>query len=53
MLSGKGDENGEKTTIGLISNFARAALFLYISLPLFCATITETSRNFLVTDFME
>ena len=53
MLSGKGYEDREKTTIGLISNFAHAALFLYISLPLFCTTITETSRNFLVTDFLE
>ena len=35
MLSGKGDENREKTAIGLISNFARPALFLYISLPFF------------------
>ena len=31
-----------------------STLFLYISLPLFCTTTTcETSRNFLVTRFME
>ena len=46
MLSGEDNENGEKTTIGLISkknNFARAAhFFLHISLPLFnfCTTTT-------------
>ena len=43
MLSGEGNENGEKTTIGLISkkrNVARAAHFLYISLPLSCTTTT-------------
>ena len=44
MLSGEGNENGEKTTIGLINkknnnNFAQAApFFFYISLPLFCTT---------------
>ena len=42
-FSGEGNQNGEKTTIGLISK--RAALhvqhtFLYISLPLFCTTTT-------------
>ena len=39
MLSGKG--NGEKTTIGVISNKATLHMqhiFLYISLPLFCTT---------------
>ena len=39
-LSGKGNENGKKTTIGLITkkrNVARAAhFFLYISLPFLC-----------------
>ena len=53
MLSGKGNENGEKTTIGVISNKATLhapQIFLYISLPLFCTT---TTWNFLVTRFME
>ena len=43
MLSGEGNENGEKTTIGLISKKATlhvSTLFLYISLPLFCTTTT-------------
>ena len=44
MPSGEGNENGEKTAIGLISekrNFARAAhFFSYISLPLFSTTTT-------------
>ena len=43
MLSGEGNENGRKTTTGLISkksNFARAAQFLYISLPLFFPATT-------------
>ena len=46
MLSGEGNENGEKTTICLISKTATLHVqhtFLYISLPLFCTTIT---RNF-------
>ena len=44
MLSGEGNENGEKTTIGLITNKKQlctcCTLFLYISLPLFCTTTT-------------
>ena len=43
MLSGKGNENGEKTTIGLISKkatFDMQHTFFYISLPLFCMTTT-------------
>ena len=43
MLSGEGNENGEKTTIGLISKKATLhlqPLFLYISLQLFCTTTT-------------
>ena len=44
MLSGKGNKNGEKTIIGLISKKAtlhvHAAHFLYISLPLYCTTTT-------------
>ena len=45
MLSGEDNENGEKTTIGLISKkvITCSTLFLYISLPLFCTT---TTRNF-------
>ena len=43
MQSSKGNENGEKTTIGLISKKATLHVqhtFLYISLPLFCMTKT-------------
>ena len=45
MLSGReGNENGEKTTIGLISKKAalhmQGTFFLNISLPLFCTTTT-------------
>ena len=43
MLSGEGNENGEKTTIGLISQKAtlyKKHTFLYISLPFFCTTTT-------------
>ena len=43
MLSGKGNENGEKTTIGLITKkatFDMQHTFFYISLPLFCMTTT-------------
>ena len=41
MLSGEGNENGEKTTIGLINKKATFHVqhtFFYISLPLFCET---------------
>ena len=60
MLGGEGNENGKKTAIhvGLISkknNFARAALFSIC--PFLCHYFArpqrETSRNFLVTHFME
>ena len=58
MLSGEGNENGEKTAIGLMSqkknNFACAAhffcMFLYCCLA---RPQCETSRNLLVTRFME
>ena len=43
MLSGEGNENGEKTAIGLISKKTTLQVqhtFLYISLPLFCTTTT-------------
>ena len=46
MLSGEGNENGEKTTICLISKKATLQVqhsFLYISLPLLGTT---TTRNF-------
>ena len=59
MLSGEGNENGEKTTIGLKKqtnkqkNFARAAHF---SCTFLCRCFgrlqREISRNFLVTRFM-
>ena len=58
MLSGKGNaEDRWKTTIGLISkksNFARAAHF-FCTFPCRCFAQLqrETSRNFLVTRFME
>ena len=58
MPSGEGDENGEKTTIGLFSkktyNFARAAHSFCASLcRCFARPQRETSKNFLVTRFME
>ena len=60
MLSGEGNENCEKTTIGLISkknSFARAAHFFFgTSLCRCFARLRlqgETSKNFLVTRFME
>ena len=47
MLSGESNENGEKTTMGVISKKATLhvhwqslTLFLYISLPLCCTTTT-------------
>ena len=54
MLSAEGNENGQKTTTGLISNFARAAHFFCTFLcRCFARLQRETSRNFLVTRFME
>ena len=57
MLSGEGNENGKKTTTGLISkksNFARAAHSFCTFLCLCFARLQRgTSRNFLVTHFME
>ena len=59
MLSGEGNA-GEwwKTTMGVISKKKQlctcSTLFLYFSLPSFLALLQrETSRNFLVTSFME
>ena len=43
MLTEEGNENGDKTTIGLISKkqlCTRSTHSLYISLPLFCTTAT-------------
>ena len=43
MLSGEGDENGDKTTIGLFSKKVTLHVqhtFSYSSLPLFCTTTT-------------
>ena len=56
MLSGEGNENGEKTTIGLISKKATlyvSTLFCAYLCPCFARLQGETSRNFLVTRFME
>ena len=54
MLSGEGNENGQKTTTGLISNLARAAHFFCTFLCCCFARLQrKTPRNFLVTRFME
>ena len=57
MLSGEGNAGERwKTAMGLISKKETLHMqhtFLYISLPLFCTTTSETSRNVLVTRFME
>ena len=57
MLSGEGNENGEKTAIGLTGKKKT----LYVQHTFFCTFLfrcfarlqRETSRNFLVTRFME
>ena len=57
MLCGEGNENGEKTTIGLISKKAT----LHVQHTFFCTFLCrcfarlqrETYRNFSVTRFME
>ena len=54
MLSGEGNENGERTTIGLISkkkkNFARAAHFSCTFIcRCFARQQSETSKNVVVT----
>ena len=57
MLSGEGNENVEKTTIGPISKKAT----LHVQHTFFCKFLCrcfarlqrETARNFLVTRFME
>ena len=56
MLSGGGNENREKNTIGLISKKQLCTcntLFFYILCHRFGRLQPETSRNFLVTRFME
>ena len=57
MLSGEGNENGEKTTIGLISKkqfyCTCSALFCTFLCRCFARLPRETSRNFLVTRFMK
>ena len=57
MLGGGVNENREKNTIGLElakSNFARAThFFFYILCHRSARLQRETSRNFLVTRFME
>ena len=48
MLSGEGNENGEKTKLGLISKKLTLYvqhIFLCISLPLFCSTSTLNFQN--------
>ena len=47
MLSGEGNENGEKTTIGLISKKTTTLHLQHTFFVHFFAV--ETSRNFLVT----
>ena len=52
MLSGEGNENGEKTIIGLISK--KATLYeQHIFWTFRCPCFARTSRNFLVTLLME
>ena len=56
MLGGGGNENGERTTIGLISKKQLCTyntLFFYIFCCCFARLQRETSRNFLVARFME
>ena len=57
MLSGEGNENGEKTTIVLISKKAtlhvQHTFFAHFFAFVFARPQRETSRNFLATRFME
>ena len=58
MLSGEGNENSEKTSIGLINKKAtlhvQHTFFLYISLPLFFKTTTWDLKKLpSYTRFME
>ena len=58
MLSGEGNENGEKTTIGLISKKSKFAVqhtfFVhFFALPLFCTTAKWNFQKFPSYTFME
>ena len=56
MLGGDGNENAEKTTIGLIIKKETLHVqhtFFVQFLPLFARLQRKTSRNFVVTRFME
>ena len=54
MLSGEGNENGGKTTMGLISKkAAKKHTFFTFLCRCFARLQRETSRNFLVTRFMK
>ena len=57
MLGGESNENGEKTRIGLISRKAtlhvQHTFFLYFFAVVLHDVQRETSRNFLVTRFLE
>ena len=57
MLSGKGNENSDKTIIGLIIKkvtlHVQHTFFCTFLCPCFARLQRETSRNFLVTRFME
>ena len=52
MLSGEGMQR-RRTVKNNKRSSTCSTLFLHISLPLFCTTTSETSRNFLVTRFTE
>ena len=57
MLSGEGSQNGERTTIGLISKkttlHVQHTFFVHFFAFFFARPQQETSRNFVVTRFME
>ena len=56
MLSGEGNENGEKTIIGLINKKETLHvqhIFCTFRCPCFARLQRKTSRNFLVTRLME
>ena len=57
MLSGKGNENSDKTIIGLIIKkvtlHVQHTFFVHFFAVVFARLQRETSRNFLVTRFME
>ena len=56
MLGGEGNENSEKTTIGIIIKKETLHVqhtFFVQFLPLFARLQRKTSRNFVVTRFME